>query len=256
MEFSNKYILGFAVLLCLVCSVAVSSLSVGLRDRQDVNRLLDQRLNVLSVAGIVEPGQKLPKEEVDRYFEQIQELVIDRRTGELVADDKLKDVDPVKLAKDPDNSEPTPDALRRGTQVQALPHLLKLYRVDVAGHEGWVMPIWGNGLWSTLYGYLALSPDTQTVMGITYYEHGETPGLGGEVDNPAWKAQWVGKDAYDDEGQPRVTVVKAGTVTDAGYQVDGMSGATITSNGVSAMIELWLGEHGYGKFLRTVAGRS
>jgi len=94
------------------------------------------------------------------------------------------------------------------------------------------------------------------VMGITYYEHGETPGLGGEVDNPAWKAQWVGKDAYDDEGQPRVTVVKAGTVTDAGYQVDGMSGATITSNGVSAMIELWLGEHGYGKFLRTVAGRS
>jgi Na+-transporting NADH:ubiquinone oxidoreductase subunit C len=256
LEFSNKYILGFAVLLCLVCSVAVSSLSVGLRDRQDVNRLLDQRLNVLSVAGIVEPGQKLPKEEVDRYFEQIQELVIDRRTGELVADDKLKDVDPVKLAKDPDNSEPTPDALRRGTQVQALPHLLKLYRVDVAGHEGWVMPIWGNGLWSTLYGYLALSPDTQTVMGITYYEHGETPGLGGEVDNPAWKAQWVGKDAYDDEGQPRVTVVKAGTVTDAGYQVDGMSGATITSNGVSAMIELWLGEHGYGKFLRTVAGRS
>lgn len=256
MDFSNKYIVGFAVALCLVCSLAVSTLSQGLKARQDVNKLLDQRMNVLTVAGIVEPGTKLTKEQVDGYFEQIEELVIDRATGELLPDVDPRAVDPRTAAKDPELSSPAPADLAKRTQVRLLPDQLKVYRVEVPGHESWVMPIWGNGLWSTLYGFLALSPDTETVVGITYYEHGETPGLGGEVDNPSWKALWTGKDAFTESGEPRVTVVKAGMVTDSSYQVDGLSGATITANGVAAMVELWLGESGYGKFLRAIAART
>ena len=250
MDFSNGYILAFAGALCLVCSLAVSSLSVSLNERQETNKLLDQRMNVLKVAGIIDTSTKLTLEEVDVYFEQIEELVVDRATGQIVEGVDPTTVDPQVAAKDPELSSEAPAGLAKRTQVRRLPDQLKVYRVDVEGSECWVMPIWGNGLWSTLYGYLALSPDAETIVGITYYEHGETPGLGGEVDNPSWKAQWPGKQAYDADGNPRVTVVKAGTVVDKSYQVDGLSGATITGNGVAAMVELWLGDAGYGTFLK------
>ncbi|MEO0650238.1 MAG: Na(+)-translocating NADH-quinone reductase subunit C [Planctomycetota bacterium] len=253
MDFSNKYILAFAFGLCLVCSMAVSSLSVALKERQEINKTLDQRTNVLKVAGIIDATTKLTKEEVDEYFTQIEELVVDRETGEIVQGADPADVDPAKDAKDPELSSEAPAALAKRTQVRRLPNQLEVYRVNVEGSECWVMPIWGNGLWSTLYGYLALAPDAQTVVGITYYDHGETPGLGGEVDNPAWKAQWPGKQAYSADGDPKVTVVKAGTVTDKSYQVDGLSGATITGNGVAAMVELWLSDAGYGTFLKKQA---
>ena len=253
MDFSNKYIVGFALALCLVCSLAVSSLSVALNEKQEINKLLDQRTNVLKVAGVVPDSAKLTKEEVDEYFTQIDELVIDRATGEVAQGADPAEVDPQKAAKDPEASSEAPAGLAKRTQVRRLPDLLEVYRVNVEGHECWVMPIWGNGLWSTLYGYLAVTLDAEEVVGITYYEHGETPGLGGEVDNPAWKAQWTGKQVYDAVWDPKVTVVKAGMVTDSSYQVDGLSGATITGNGVAAMVELWLGEEGYGTFLKKQA---
>ncbi|MHC4263236.1 MAG: NADH:ubiquinone reductase (Na(+)-transporting) subunit C [Planctomycetota bacterium] len=253
MDFSNKYIVGFAFLLCLVCSMAVSSLSVSLKERQEVNKLLDQRTNVLKVAGIVEPDAKLTKEEVDQFFTEIEELVIDRAEGRPDPAADPVAVDPPKDAKDLTKSVEAPANLAKRTQVRRLPDQLEVYRVNVPGSECWVMPIWGNGLWSTLYGYLAVSLDAQEIVGITYYQHKETPGLGGEVDNPTWKAQWPGKVAYDDNWTPRVTVVKAGTAVDSSYQVDGLSGATITGNGVSAMVELWLGPDGYGTFLKNQA---
>jgi Na+-transporting NADH:ubiquinone oxidoreductase subunit C len=253
--FSNRYILLFAVGLCLVCSVLVSVMAVSLRERQEVNMVLDQRLNVLAVAGVIETGQKLSKEQVDQYFQKIEELVIERTSGQILEGADPVAVNPVKEAKDPTLSGETPPEHRR-TRVERLPNRLELYRVDVPGHECWVLPIWGNGLWSTLYGYLALSPDAQTVVGITYYQHGETPGLGGEVDNPFWKAQFPGKRAYDESGEPLLTVVKPGLAVDRSYQVDGMSGATITSNGVSWMIDLWLSSAGYGTFLRKATTQS
>ena len=115
-----------------------------------------------------------------------------------------------------------------------------------------VLPVNGKGLWSTLYGFMALTPDTKTVLGLGFYQHGETPGLGGEVDNPKWKAQWAGKAAFDNEWNPVLKVIK-GSVnpgnTDAQHQVDGLSGATITSNGVTGLVRYWLGDHGFGPFL-------
>jgi len=252
LDFSNRYILIFAAVLCLVCSLAVSTLAVGLKERQEINKVLDQRLNVLAVAGVIETGEKRTKEEVDELFESIKELVIDRKTGEVLLEgDAASKVDPIKEAKDPALSEPTPSDHKR-TQVSTLPDRLKVYEVGIEGKECWVITVWGNGLWSTMYGYMALAPDLSEVVGITFYEHGETPGLGGEVDNPIWKGQWVGKRAYGDDGAPLVTVVKPGMATDRSYQVDGMSGATITSNGVKWMVDLWLGPDGYGKFLQGV----
>ena len=115
-----------------------------------------------------------------------------------------------------------------------------------------VIPIEGYGLWSTLYGFLAIGRDGNTIRGLTFYQHGETPGLGGEVDNPKWKALWPGRSAYDDAGNPAIRVVKgnAGNAQETPHQVDGLSGATITSNGVSTMLEFWLGEQGFRKYLQ------
>ena len=107
--------------------------------------------------------------------------------------------------------------------------------------EAWCIPISGYGLWSTLYGFLALEPDLNTVKGITFYSHAETPGLGGEVDNPSWQAQWPGKQILDARGQLVGVSLKKGAVDESipfeqAHQVDGLSGATITSNGVTNFV--------------------
>ena len=111
-----------------------------------------------------------------------------------------------------------------------------------------ILPVHGKGLWSTLYGYLALDSDLTTINGFAFYEHGETPGLGGEVDNPRWKAQWIGKKAFDQEGNIKIKVLK-GKVnpksSDLQHEIDGLAGATITARGVDSLLRYWLGESGF-----------
>ena len=102
-----------------------------------------------------------------------------------------------------------------------------------------------------MYGFLALDPDLATIRGLTFYQHGETPGLGGEVDNPRWKALWPGRIAFDETGEPVIAVARGrvGTPQQDPHRVDGLAGATLTSRGVTAMLRFWLGEHGYGPYL-------
>ena len=105
---------------------------------------------------------------------------------------------------------------------------------------------------------LALAPDTTTIEGITFYEHGETPGLGGEVDNPSWKALWIGRQAFDDNWQPAIEVIKGCCRTGrrGPLRVDGLSGATLTARGVSNLVRFWLGENGFEPYLATLRGRN
>ena len=136
--------------------------------------------------------------------------------------------------------------------MQRIPHNATIYEVRKEGKlEQIILPVEGKGLWSTLYGYLALKDDLNTINGLTFYQHAETPGLGGEVDNPRWKALWPGRKAFGDDGKPAVEVVKgqAGTPEEAPYAVDGLSGATITSRGVTYLIQFWLGDQGFGPYL-------
>jgi len=124
--------------------------------------------------------------------------------------------------------------------------------------QAMIFPIEGKGLWSTLYGYIALAPDANTVVGITFYDHGETPGLGGEVDNPRWKSLWPGRKVFDERGNPVIQVKKgsAGPPAKDPHQVDGLSGATLTSRGVTALVQFWLGENGYGPYLASYGARA
>lgn len=252
MGFSNTYIVGFVTVLCLVCSLAVSTTAVKLKPRQDENKALDMNLQVLQVAGLVELGEKVSPQRVAELLKSVKPKLIDRRTGQEAPGDPVA-FDARKAAKDAATSVEIPSEFK-ATQVRRLPDTLKVYIVETPGKECVVLPIHGYGLWTTLYGFIALKSDASEVVGITYYEHGETPGLGGEVDNPSWKQQWPGKRPFAANGDVQLTVKKAGqAASGSDYQIDGLSGATITTNGVDRMIKLWLGDNGYGKFLEKLA---
>lgn len=250
MRHNNTYIVGFAAAVCLVCSVFVATSAVGLRTRQEVNRVLDRQKKVLTVAGLIEEGESIESQKVQELFEEnIQAKVIELASGEPDPEIDPDAFDQQKAQKDPERSREAPpnSAGIRRLPDDALVYLLK--SGDTV--EKIILPIEGKGLWSTLYGYLALAPDTTTIAGIIFYEHGETPGLGGEVDNPSWKALWSGRQAYDEDWDPAITVIKgnAGPPDTDPYRVDGLSGATITARGVSELVRFWLGEDGFGPYL-------
>ncbi len=250
MDFSNKYVMGFAFAICMVCAGLVSSLAVALKPKQDFNQELYERRQVIRVSGIADKNAALPPEEVDELFKSIEGKVIDRKTGEYV-DIPVADVDPIRMAKDPEMSEASPKKAGKAAQVSRLPDQLVVYEVGIEGKECVVMPIYGKGLWSTMYGYLAVKRDSSEVVGIIYYQHGETPGLGGEIDNQKWQAAWVGKNVYRGAvgGMVGLGVVKKNAPRDEAFEVDGLSGATITTKGVDATMKLWLGPAGYGPYL-------
>ena len=118
-----------------------------------------------------------------------------------------------------------------------------------------ILPVSGPGLWSTMRGYLSVAPDGNTVRGIRFYEHAETPGLGDQVDKDAWRNQWVGKHLYDDGGAPRIVVVRGFVQRDGNpnvaFEVDGLAGATLTGNGVTKLVRHWTGPEGFGPYLET-----
>jgi Na+-transporting NADH:ubiquinone oxidoreductase subunit C len=239
-----------AGVLCVVCSVLVASAAVALKPAQDANKLVFKQKNALMAAGLV--TRNATPDKVNKVFaESIKRELIDISTGEVVSegsvDFKIDDYDPSVAAKDAKLNVPVePSSALMGVQKRE-PYTF-VYQITKDGKpDGFILPIYGKGLWSTLQGFLALEADGQTVRGITYYAHGETPGLGGEVDNPGWKALWKGKKVYGEEGEVELGVVKG--KADDEYGVDGLSGSTITSRGVDHMIKYWLGSQGFGKYL-------
>jgi Na+-transporting NADH:ubiquinone oxidoreductase subunit C len=250
MQHSTGYIVGFAVAVCLVCALFVAGSAVSLKDRQEANILLDRQKKVLAVAGLMKEGQSMDAEEIAAIFEKnIQPKVISLETGEIDPTIDATSFDQKKAMADPETSKLAP---ANGAKVARLPNHGLVFDVVQGGKvSAMILPIEGKGLWSTLYGYIALAPDSRTVVGITFYAHGETPGLGGEVDNPSWKAKWPGRKAFNDRWQPALGVKKgmAGPPDSDPYQVDGLSGATITSRGVTELVRFWLGDNGFGPYL-------
>lgn len=249
---TTSYTVAFAAGVCLVCSLFVSGAAVSLKDRQEANKVLDKQKKVLSVAGLIEDGASPDAAEVDRIFaEKIGARVIDMQTKTEVNDPSfdVKTFDAVKAAKDPATSfEVAPNKAK----VARVPNRQVVYCVkDGDKCAQYILPIEGKGLWSTLYGFLSLERDLNTVKGITFYAHGETPGLGGEIDNPNWKGLWPGRKVYKADGSVALRVVKgmAGDVASDPHKVDGLSGATLTSNGVTNLVDFWLGPDGFQSYL-------
>lgn len=242
-----------AVLLCVVCSVIVSSAAVLLKPMQEVNKKLDVKKNLLLASGLL-TNSSASKDEILEIFKAVEPRIIDLSTGEFV-DVGPESFDQKKAAKDPKRNILI-DAKKDKGNIKMRAKYAKVYLVKDKGVTNLiVLPVHGKGLWSTLYGFMALDMDGTTIRGLGFYEHGETPGLGGEVDNPSWKKQWIGKIAMDENFVPAIKVIKGKVNPDsrnAKHEIDGLSGATITSNGVSNLVQYWLGEDGFGPFLSKV----
>ncbi|WP_066803369.1 Na(+)-translocating NADH-quinone reductase subunit C [Moraxella oblonga] len=252
---SNNKTLLTALVLCLVCSVLVSAAAISMKPKQDSNVLLDRNKNILMAANLFDPAKDNPSK-VNELFKNVEIKLINTETGKFATDDELKSAgisdvgayDPEKASKNP----ATAISLKGDdpAQIGAVAKLLKVYLInDEAGQlKNVVLPINGNGLWGQIYGFLTLKADLNTIEGIAFYKHKETPGLGALIETPKWRATWVGKQAY--EGDKIVTgVVKSGTPKPTEHYVDGITGATLTSAGVNNMIQFWLSERAYKPFL-------
>ncbi|AWK14292.1 Na(+)-translocating NADH-quinone reductase subunit C [Candidatus Fukatsuia symbiotica] len=239
------------ILLCLVCSVVVAGAAVGLKATQQAQRLLDKQRNILDVVGLLQP--KMSKEAVNNLFKtRIVPRLLDLASGDFVNDDPAK-FDRVQALRD-DQKSIALTAQQDIAGIKRRANRVEIYLVrNQQGQTGKIiLPVYGSGLWSMMYAFVALEPDGQTVSGITYYDQGETPGLGGEVENPAWRRLWVGKKLFDTQEQPAIRIVKGSARADDPSTIDGLSGATITSKGVQNTFVFWLGENGFGPFLKKV----
>ena len=250
---STRYTFVFATVISVVCALAIAVAAVGLRSQQEANALLFKQKNVLLAAGLLKPGDDPSKKEILGLFdEHIKVRLVDLATGELVPLEKLEPTtyDQRRARADPATSRTAPP---NPAQVSRLPNWGGVFFVMKDGKvEQVVLPIEGVGMWGTLYGLLALDRDGNTVRGLTFYEQKETPGLGGEISNPKWQALWQGRKVYDEKWEPQLVVIKgqAGPPDKDPHRVDGLSGATITSNGVSRTVAFWMSNDGYGPFLK------
>ena len=230
-----------ALVLCVACSLVVSTAAVGLHPLQEANRALDRQRNILLAAGLYTPDRT-----VAGLFQRVESRWVDLSRGRFVAP-------PDRDAREQQLSIPRAQDI---AGIKTRPRFVEVYVVREGGKlHSLILPIWGLGLYSTLHGYIALAGDADTVQGLRFYQQGETPGLGGEVDNPRWLDLWPGKRIYADGGQPRLRLVKGGVdpnAADAAYAVDALTGATLTSRGISRMLQYWFGEHGYGPFLASL----
>lgn len=239
------------LLLCLVCSVVVAGAAVGLKSKQQEQRLLDKQRNILDVAGLLVRG--MSGEQVQATFaKRIEPRLLELDSGEFVPGDAGGFDLAAALRSDATSralsAAEDPAGIRRRSNYAEI----YLVRDESGSVSKIILPVYGTGLWSMMYAFVALDIDGNTVRGLTFYQHGETPGLGGEIQNANWRAQWIGKRLFDDNGNPAIRIVKGGARPGDIHGVDGLSGATLTANGVQNTFDFWLGEHGFGPFLQKV----
>jgi len=210
---SNQKTIFFAAALCLICSFLLTFAATSLKPFQDKNIRIDKQKNVLKVLGLIVPKKVYSNDELANIYERHVQAKWVKSGGELVSK-KEKNTRPVYLSVD-----------------------------DTGRVISYAIPVSGYGLWSYLYGYFALKSDGATVAGITFYQHGETPGLGAECEKPWFQNNFVGKKIVNRRGQFVSIGVVKGKVKDVISEdrrdnyVDGISGATVTSKGIETFLK-------------------
>ncbi|MBQ0831588.1 Na(+)-translocating NADH-quinone reductase subunit C [Marinobacter sp.] len=249
-----------ALVLSIVFSVVVSTAAVVLRPAQVKNQNLDIKTNILSAAGMLPDGASA--DEIEDVFSQFDVRLVDLDTGEYVEPSVVEVKDPMKYDMYKAASDPAMSIKIASSDdkagIKRRPNIARVFVLNENGDlKRVVLPINGYGLWSTLYGFMSLEGDLNTIEGLGFYAHAETPGLGGEVDNPRWKSQWVGKELYDeDKSKPQIRLMKGGVganAADKEHKVDALSGATLTSRGVQNLVNYWMGDRGYAPFLKKLS---
>lgn len=239
-------------LLCLICSVVVAGSAVGFRAVQQEQRRLDVQRNLMDVAGLFKPG--MTTSQINQVFsDHIEPRLLDLPSGQLLDSAAAAKFDlsaalrsdehSIKLTSEQDKAS----IRRRSNQLP-----IYLVRNDQQAIEMIILPIYGSGVWSMMYAFLAVEVDGNTIRALNYYRQGETPGLGGEVQNPNWSRQFTGKQLFNEQGKPALRVVTGGARPGDIHGVDGLTGATLTAVGVQNTFNFWLGDKGFGPFLQKV----
>ena len=236
-----------AVGLSLVCSVIVSSAAIVLKPIQEKNEEEFRQQIILDVAGLMQPGGN-----IEELFGAIEPRMVNLESGDYDDAVDVATFDALLAAGDPELGVAIPDDLDiAGIGRRAKYAPVYLVR-DGDTVDQIILPVYGKGLWSTMLGYLSVAPDGTTIKGLRFYAHAETPGLGDQIDKEPWRAQWVGKEIYGDDGEPQIRVIKGSVpagAADSRHMIDGLSGATLTANGVTGLVQYWTGPHGFGPYL-------
>ncbi len=212
---TNRYVFLYASAMVIIVALILSGAATLLRPMQERNMRIEKMQNILSAINI--PADRAEAEELfDRY---ITETKVVNHEGEEIEGDAFE----VDLQ----------DENRKPVEERQLP----VFIADVDGENFYVVPLRGAGLWGPIWGYLGLESDLQTIAGANFDHASETPGLGAEIADSQFEEQFRGKRIFDEDGDFRpVTVVKGTAPPDDPHRVDGISGGTITSNGVTNML--------------------
>jgi Na+-transporting NADH:ubiquinone oxidoreductase subunit C len=244
------------VAVCLVCSIIVSGAAVGLRELQQTNAALDKQSNILAAAGLL--GEAKTKKDIATIYDaKVKERFVNLQTGEYVANPAEGETKPYDMYGRVAKAEGTSTKVEgspAGFSSRANVASVYLIKDDEGAISRIILPVHGSGLWDLMYGFLALDNDGHTIRELIFYQHKETPGLGGEIQNPEWQAKWDGKQLFSN-GNVAIEVNK-GDNRDDQYAVDALSGATLTSNGVENTLQYWASDNGYGNYLKKQSWKS
>jgi Na+-transporting NADH:ubiquinone oxidoreductase subunit C len=244
--------------VALVCSILVSVAAVMLKPVQLRNQLVEKSRNIIGLTGLVEPGQVLSDDEILDAVEQLDIRVLDIESGQFVTDIDPADYDARAARNNPNLSIeiPVADDLARIGRREKYVVVYLVWNGDQLQRV--ILPVYGQGMWSTMYGYIALEADLNTVAAMTFYEQTETAGLGDQVQSRRWLANWQGRQIYGDAGDIRFRVASGPVAPDspaAAHQVDAMTGATVTGDGVTRLIRYWFGPNGYATLINQLQAR-
>ena len=237
-----------SVALCFVCAIIVSGAAVMLKDKQQLNALNDKRKNILEVAGLDDASIS-----IDERFKQVEAKLVDIETGAYVEDIDVAEYEQRDASSNANQSivltkEQDLAGIKRRANVAKI-YLVKNEQGDVTKY---ILPVHGYGLWSTMYGFVSLESDANTIYRLKFYDQKETAGLGGEVENPNWLAQWTGKKLRDANGDYQLLVSSKASSPAKVHDVDGLAGATLTTKGVDNLFKFWMSEMGFEKYLNSV----
>ena len=235
------------LVLAFFCSLMVAGAAVGLRPLQEKNQELDRKKNILLAANLYDPEKP-----IEQLFEGIETRIVALESGDFVSLENIspQDFDQQRAATSDEMGGPLADE----DDIAGIGWVERYSLVYLVTSEGKldqiVLPVRGQGLWSTMYGYIAIEEDLTTINGISFYEHGETPGLGGEITNPRWLTEFQGKKIFNQDQEEVIRIGGKMGAQEKIHHVDGISGATLTTDGVDDLITFWFGNNGFKPFLR------
>ncbi|MFT5789361.1 MAG: Na+-transporting NADH:ubiquinone oxidoreductase subunit C [Shewanella sp.] len=233
----------FTVTLCLLCSFMITGTSELLKERKLVKKRDELKRNVLIAADV-----DIADKDFRAIFDKdVKPTLVTLDTGEEDTEANVLDFDERMASINPETSrKPKKDTAK----IKSRADQARVFKVfdDNGKLISVVVPIYGKGLWSMIYGYVALQPDFNTIENVVFYEHGETPGIGDFLNDTDWTDKWHGKQVFDAKGKVSFKVVKGGAKAGDVHGVDAVSGATMTGRGVQRAVQFWFGAEGFEMF--------